>query len=365
MPQPEPPSPALRALVAAACLVVVVAGLKAAGDVILPILFSVFLSIATLPAVRWLQSRGVPTLVAIPVVVVLVVGILVGVSGIIAGTVRSFTADVGQYEQPFNALVARGTHLAESLGIEIQDGDLIGLLTPGSIMDLVGSTVQAVVGLLGRVLVVAVTLTFILFEASELEQKVRAAFGTDADPAGPFADAGDRVQRYLVIKTLISAITGLLAGLLCRVLGVDFWVMWGLIAFLLNYIPSIGSIVAAVPPILLAVVQLGWDYALAVTVGYLSINVALGNFIEPRLMGQSLGLSPLVVFLSLIFWGWLWGPVGMLLCVPMTVMAKLVLDANEDTRWIAVFLGPPREARHAATAVPAPHRPEHGDRAAK
>lgn len=353
-----PNSPALRALVAAASLVVVIAGLKAAGDVILPILFSVFLSIATLPALRWLQARGVPTLIGIPVVVVLVVAVLVGVSGIIAGTVRTFTADVGRYEQAFNGLVAQGAHLAESLGLEIQDGDLIGLLTPGSIMDLVGTTLQAVVGLLGRVLIVAVTLTFILFEASELEQKVRAAFGTDADPAGPFSDAGDRVQRYLLIKTLISAITGLLAGLLCRVLGLDFWVMWGLIAFLLNYIPSIGSIVAAIPPILLAVVQLGWDYAIGVTVGYLAINITLGNFIEPRLMGQSLGLSPLVVFLSLIFWGWLWGPVGMLLCVPMTVMAKLVLETNDDTRWIAVFLGPPREARQAATGVPPPHRAE-------
>ncbi|MCA9566529.1 MAG: AI-2E family transporter, partial [Myxococcales bacterium] len=117
----------------------------------------------------------------------------------------------------------------------------------------------------------------------------------------------------------------------------------GLIAFLFNYVPSIGSIVAAIPPILLAVVQLSPAWAVVVLVLYLVVNVTIGNFLEPRFMGRQLGLSPLVVFLSLLFWGWVWGPVGMLFCIPMTVIAKLFLESQEDTRWIAVFLGSPRE----------------------
>jgi len=137
----------------------------------------------------------------------------------------------------------------------------------------------------------------------------------------------------------------------CAMLGLDFAVIWGVAAFLANYVPSIGSIVAALPPVLLAVVQLGWPSALGIAAGYIAINIALGNFIEPRLMGRSLGLSPLVVFLSLIFWGWVWGPVGMLFSVPMTVIAKLVLESSEETRWMAVLLGSAREAKNEV-AVP-------------
>ncbi|MEM6929042.1 MAG: AI-2E family transporter, partial [Myxococcota bacterium] len=135
--------------------------------------------------------------------------------------------------------------------------------------------------------------------------------------------------------------------------GLEFAVMWGLLAFLLNYIPTIGSFVAAVPATMLALVTLDWEATLGLSLGYLVINTTLGNFIEPRLMGQSLGLSPLVVFFSLVFWGWLWGPVGMLLCVPLTVIAKLVLESNEDTRWVALLLGSPRDARrqHGAPFV--------------
>ena len=369
-------SSAIRALMVAAAIVVVLAGLNAAEDIILPILFSVFLSIATLPLVRSLQRMGVPNGVAIPIVVVLAAGVLVAVTSIFAATVRQFAQNITHYEAQFDQLVVDTQRLADEWGIpdptgftgpeqplpegsapseQTELGDdpsfnqvLTSLANPQSVMRLVTSTVNSVVAVFGRVVIVLVTLTFILLEASELEQKVSLAFGSDAQPAGPFADAGEKVTRYLLIKTIVSAITGVLAGFLCRFVGVEFWVMWGLIAFLLNYIPTIGSIVAAIPPMLLALVQLGVGPTAALGVGYLVINVSLGNFIEPRLMGQSLGLSPLIVFLSLVFWGWLWGPVGMLLCVPLTVMAKLVLESADDTRWIAVLLGSPREVRRAA-----------------
>lgn len=380
-------SSALRALMVAAAVVVVVAGLDAAEDIILPILFSVFLSIATLPLVRGLQRLGVPNGVAIPIVVVLAAGVLVGFTSIIAGTARQFAENISQYSAQFNQLmvdvrtfaltwglpdpadfltpaapaaaVDGGIDTALTIEEELAASDeptfnqvLTAFANPQAVMRLVSTTVNSVVAVLGRVLIVLVTLTFILLEASELEQKVSLAFGSDAQPSGPFAEAGEKVTRYLLIKTIVSAITGVLAGFLCRFVGVDFWVMWGVVAFLLNYIPTIGSIVAAIPPMLLALVQLGVAPMAVLGVGYMVINVSLGNLIEPRLMGQSLGLSPLIVFLSLVFWGWLWGPVGMLLCVPLTVMAKLVLESNEDTRWLAVLLGSPRDVRRAAESPP-------------
>jgi AI-2 transport protein TqsA len=148
------------------------------------------------------------------------------------------------------------------------------------------------------------------------------------------------VKHYMAIKTLISLATGTFVAILLAIIGVNYAILWGLLAFALNYVPNIGSIIAAVPAVLLAIVQLGVLKALVVAAGYVGINIIMGNFLEPRFMGRGLGLSTLVVFLSLLFWGWVLGPVGMLLSVPLTMTAKIALESRDDTRWIAVLLGP-------------------------
>lgn len=146
-------------------------------------------------------------------------------------------------------------------------------------------------------------------------------------------------QRYLAIKTMISLVTGVLAGMLCWAAGLDFWPLWGILAFALNYVPVVGSFIAGVPPTVLALLVMGTPAAVAVMGGFLLINTFLGNFVEPMLMGRRFGLSTLVVLLSVMFWGWLWGPFGMLLAVPLTMMVKVILDNSDEFRWIAVAIG--------------------------
>jgi AI-2 transport protein TqsA len=124
------------------------------------------------------------------------------------------------------------------------------------------------------------------------------------------------------------------------VIGVDYPIMWGMLAFAFNFIPNIGSIIAAVPAVLLAVVQLGPGSALEAAACYVAINMVVGNVIEPRFMGKGLGLSTLVVFLSLLFWGWVFGPIGMLLSVVLTMTLKMLLESSEETRWMALLLEP-------------------------
>ena len=157
----------------------------------------------------------------------------------------------------------------------------------------------------------------------------------------------DQIQEYLVIKTLVSLATGLLVGVWVWAWGVDFPFLWGVVAFILNYIPTLGSILAAIPPVALALIHpdLGWTVGLAVILGYIGVNLFLGNFVEPHFMGQKLGLSTLVVFLSLTFWGWIWGGVGMVLSVPLTMIVKILLQNSDDFHWIAVMLGPPPAAK--------------------
>ena len=150
----------------------------------------------------------------------------------------------------------------------------------------------------------------------------------------------ENINKYIAIKTGISIVTGLLVTIFLLIIGVDYPVLWGVLAFALNFIPTIGSIIALIPAVLLTIVQLGFGDALIVLIGYLVINTIMGNILEPRLMGKGLGLSTLVVFISLIFWGWVLGPVGMLLSVPLTITIKIILDSSEETRWFAILLGP-------------------------
>jgi AI-2 transport protein TqsA len=142
------------------------------------------------------------------------------------------------------------------------------------------------------------------------------------------------------MKTIISMVTGIFIALAMSLIGLDYPVLWGVLAFMLNFVPNIGSIIAAVPAVMLALVQLGYAPALIVAAVYIAVNVIIGSIVEPKYMGKGLGLSTLVVFVSLVFWGWVLGPVGMLLSVPLTITVKLALDSEPETQWLGQLLGP-------------------------
>jgi len=193
---------------------------------------------------------------------------------------------------------------------------------------------------------------FLLFEAMAVPHKW-AYLGSHAPSAEGIHRFIASVNQYLFIKTIVSLGTGIAVTLLLWVIGVDYPILWGLVAFLFNFVPNIGSIIAAIPPLLLALVQLGGESAIYVAIGYIAINMVVGNVIEPRFMGRGVGLSTLIVFLSLVFWGWVLGPVGMLLSVPLTMIVKIALETREDTRWIAVLLGPDIPVTKKRTEEPA------------
>ena len=176
-------------------------------------------------------------------------------------------------------------------------------------------------------------------EATYFPRKLRLALDESQERADRWTKIVTDVQRYLGIKTVICLATGGLVAAWLSVLGIDFPIFWGLVAFFLHYIPSIGGFIASVPTVLIAAIQFGPGKGLLVAIGYLVISTVLGSLIEPMLMGRRFGLSTLVVFLSLLFWGWVWGPVGMLLSVPLTIILKIMLENSEDFRWLAVMLG--------------------------
>ncbi len=325
-------------LITAASLVIVVAGMQAAAALINPFLLAIFLAILFYPPLDLLQRRGVPKALAVAIILS---GFLVTSFLLMAFVGRSLNALTGQlplYQERLGTLLAHLFAWLNSLGIDTSNVLLADYVSPRKVMDLVYLTLSLVRGLFTHMLLIFLTVLFIMIEVAGFPGKLQAAFPDPEKTLGHFRAITASVNRYMGVKALFSLATGLSIWLLLALLGVDFAVTWGLLAFFLNFIPSIGSIIAAVPAILLALLQLGLPTALLTLLGYLVVNVLLGNFLEPRFMGRRLGLSTLVVFLSLLFWGWVLGPVGMVLSVPLTMIAKIALAANEDTRWLAVLL---------------------------
>jgi predicted PurR-regulated permease PerM len=215
---------------------------------------------------------------------------------------------------------------------------------PGKLMRIAGNMLNNLFGMLTNTFMIILTLTFILLEASGFTAKLKAIAGRPDADMKKYSKIVSGVNRYLALKTATSLTTALLVSIGLRIIGVDFALMWGVLAFLLNFVPTVGSIIAAVPPVLLALVQLGFAPAGTTACLYLAINIGIGNILEPRIMGSGVGLSPLVIFISMTFWGWVLGPVGMLLSVPLTMTLKIGLGYNEKTRHIALLLGSNSEA---------------------
>lgn len=328
-------------LIMAAGAVVVIAGIKAAAEILLPVMFAVFLSIIAGSAVRGLVRIHVPRFLAV-LLVMLVAGVaLVGGSAAIGNSLARFTAKWPTYQAPMVAML-KG-YLAELDKYGVEAPELVDILNPGALVALMGQTVGALVSTLSRVGLILLFTAFILLEMVQIEGKFKAAFAGHLEVSQSLVQGVESVQRYLAIKTAASAVTGSIIGLATALVGLDFAILWGVLAFALNYIPGLGAIVAAIPALLLALLQLGPWRTLGLGVVYLGVHFIIGNFIEPRVLGRRLGLSPFVVLLSLFFWGWVWGPAGMLLSVPMTVVVKLLLEISPETRWLAIMLGGPRE----------------------
>ena len=358
-------SPILQFLLTLASLVAIIAGLQAASQILQPVLFAVFLAILCQPLVRTLMRWKVPRVLAVLLVVLVLTGALLGLTALLGDSVRRFTATIPQYQGRLDSLVESTIAVLTDWGMPPPPIDrTASLVDPGALLTALGQTLSAVLTVLSRLVIVVITTAFILLEAAELDQKVRVVFGEDSEVTRSLLSGSYTVQRYLAIKTVASLATGLLVGSLNAALGLDFALLWGVVAFLFNYVPSIGSIVAALPPVLLALVQLGPGPALIIALGYTAVNVSIGNIVEPRVLGRHLGLSPLVVILSLFFWGFVWGPTGMLLSVPMTVVLKLLLEVTPGGNRLSVMLGTARDAEVASRRLRELHvAPEEGTKA--
>ena len=332
-----------QVLISMAAFVVVVAGMRAGTDIIVPFLLAVFIAVICAPALDWLERWGLSRVVALIVVLFAIVAIGIGLTDVVGSSLRQFTTNLPEYTDRINSYTQAVENWLNHHGVPFDTSELRSMIDASRVMKLAADIFNSFGGVLANAFLIFLTVVFILFETASFAVKLRAVAD---DPEGTLAriqNMTESVKRYLAIKTLTSLATGLLVGVSLTLIGVENAVLWSLLAFMLNYVPNIGSIIAAVPAVLFALVQLGVGGALATAAVFLVVNVLIGSVLEPRFMGRGLGLSTLVVFISLVFWGWVLGPVGMFLSVPLTMTAKIALGANERTRWIAVFLGSAQE----------------------
>jgi len=425
---------AFRALVGTGMFVIVVAGMKAAQSILVPVLMAGFLAIICWPPLKWLQDHKVPTAAALMIIVLVIaiVGALVG--GLIGTSVNDFIGKLPDYEKRLRAERDAAVAWVEDKGFKVpkyikgpseddsatdpatdetidedgvsetessEEGDpetgaseagdsdqeastdvaaptaddpptediakgleeAVGLVpkgaperpsaakTPpipkidddpmfdlGHAVQMFGSLVGTLNNYLTNALMILLILVFMLLETAGLSAKASAIMGGKSDDEDHTNTIADRVRSYVALKTIISLLTGVLIVLLLKILGVDYAEMWGVLAFFFNFVPNIGSFIAAIPAVLFALLTAGWGTALWAAAGFLAVNGVVGNIVEPRILGRGLGLSTLVVFLSLLFWGWVFGPIGMLLSVPLTMIAKIVAENSEETRWLAILL---------------------------
>ena len=332
-------SPIARFLIGLASFIVVVAGMRAAESLLIPFLLSLFIAVICTPPLMWLKEKKVPSGFALLIVVssIIICAILVG--AVVGSSIKGFRGDLPEYQARLTELTAVLFAKLQTMGVAIDLQQLRASFNPAAALSLAGNTLASFGNLMTNAFLILLTVTFILAEEVGFSSKLRFSSPNSEKTLKAVEKFTGAVNRYMAIKTLMSFLTGMIILVWLWVLGVDYFVLWGLLAFLLNFVPTLGSIIAAVPAVLLALVQLGPTEALATGVGFLVVNFVEGNVLEPRIMGRGLDLSTLVVFLSLVFWGWVLGPVGMLLSIPLTMTVKIALESFPDTRWIGVMLG--------------------------
>lgn len=332
-------SPGARFLIITACFVVVAAGMKAAAPILVPLLLALFVALISAPPLYWLQQTRMPRGSALPVVIIGVAGLGFVLSVLISSSIADFRASLPEYQDNMRAQLAALNQGLGQLGLDVPENFLAKTIDPGTLVTLTTNALLGISAMITNLVFILLMAVLILAEASSFPEKIRRAAGGSENSVEHLDELMEKVKRYIFLKTVVSLGTGVFVAVWLALLGVDQYVLWGLLSFLLNYVPNIGSIIAAVPAVLLALLQGGLDLALWATLGFVLVNTIVGNVVEPRVIGQGLGLSPLVVFLSLVFWGWILGPVGMLLSVPLTMIVKIGLETHDNTRWISALLG--------------------------
>lgn len=348
-----------RGLIVAGALSLVITLMKIAAPLLAPLLLSIFIAIVAIPALDWMRRHGAPKLLGLAVVAFVLIDVGSLLALLTTGALEGFKESLPSYQERFMLLSQELGGWLEGVGLANSTEALPDLMDPTKLMVLVRLMLSNASGVFATAFLVLLTVIFILLEVPTMQAKLRAAFHLTEDGEARLRQLLDNTNRYMLIKTLASLGTAVCVYALLWFFGIDFAILLAVLAFFMNFLPVVGNILMMVPAVLLALVQVDLGTALLVAAGYLVINTLIGNVIEPRVMGKGLGISTLAVFIALLFWGWLFGTIGMFLAVPLTAALVIALDVSPHTRPLAILMGPAIEEPPAAEPE---SEPEESDR---
>ncbi|WP_439236632.1 AI-2E family transporter [Lonepinella koalarum] len=323
-----------------AALVIIFAGIKVSSVIVVPFLLSLFIAIVCSPIIKFMTNRNIPHWLAIALLFLLILLIFFFLVGLINGSVQEFTKSMPQYRELMTERINDLLSFTRKWNIpfSMRPDAVVKYFDPSSVMNFASGLLMNFSNVVSNVFILILVVIFMLLEAPTAKRKFAIVFNKQQEDENHIERVLKSIIGYLGVKTIMSLLTGISIWALLTFVGVQYAILWATLSFLFNYIPSIGSIIAAVPIVLQAFLLNGFTTGFIVTISVIIINVSIGNVIEPRIMGKKLGLSTLVVFLSLLFWGWLLGTVGMLLSVPLTMALKIALESSPRTERYAILL---------------------------
>ncbi|MBO1896801.1 MULTISPECIES: AI-2E family transporter [unclassified Shewanella] len=329
---------AVRSFVVMACVVIILAGIKTASPIVVPFVLSAFLAVICNPAIVLMTRYRIPKWLSIILLMGFIVLMGLWLASLVGSSVTEFSKEMPKYREQLIEQFAWILEKLQDFNIQISQQKVLDYFDPGMALSMTTNMLSGVGNVMANLFLIILTIVFMLFEAQSMPRKFHLALDAPDKRLQQIDKFLQSVNQYMVIKTLVSLATAVVVGIGLTIIGVDYALLWAVIAFLFNYIPNIGSIIAAIPAVLLAFIQMGPGAAGITGLLYVGTNMVMGNMVEPRFMGRGLGLSTLVVFLSLIFWGWLLGSVGMLLSVPLTMIVKIGLESSDSGNWLAILL---------------------------
>ena len=321
-----------------ASFVVIIAGVKIASEIVVILFLAIFISSIFSSLLKYLQKKSIPKILSYFFILLIIIGVSVILAYVVNISLKDFVTNLPIYEEKFKNLVLKLIHISSNYGFEIDKTQIIENLNFSSFFGVTTNVIGGVSTFLSKLHLVAIGVAFILAETKSFQTKLKVIFRNNAKKLARFNLFSYNIQKYFVVKSFTSFLTGFIVAIMLSFFGVDYPILWGLIAMLFNFVPVVGSIIASIPAILLALMNFDMNITLWVTILYVVINISISNILEPKLMGKELGLSPLVIFFSLIFWGYILGIVGMFLAVPITMTLKIAFDSNINTNWIGILM---------------------------
>jgi AI-2 transport protein TqsA len=339
----------LRTIIVGASLAIIIAGMKFLSPILAPILFSLFIAVLCLPMLRWLQNRRIPTWLALLLILLGLFIFIALVFLIVYISLSNLDERLPTYQKQFQKLVTEVLPLLQQLGIDIND--ITGAINASGLFGTISSFLRTTIESLTSLFLIILGVLFAMLEAGSFANKLRQS----GERARSALEVGTRFsvacQQFFYLKALNNVIVAAGATIFLFFFRIDFALLWGIEIFFLSYIPNIGIVIACVPAVALALLQHGPLSALIVIVALFVINLIGDNVITPRLMGSGLNVSQSIIFFSFIFWTWLFGALGALISVPLTVLVIFILDTSQETRWLATLMKTGNVSKQSKPAV--------------